>query len=365
MSLQDESGNVNESEIPSEVMDAFAEVFDNASADDLAEAGDDSAENTEAAKPSETTIARRRQSKLEQQQELAEEGLESPDGEEIETPSDAVTDTEEEEGKEAPVAAAETNPLEGLDANHLFAAQQLGWTDEQIGKLAAADPELAASTLSQLADTYGVLSRQMLNGTLVNPGFPVQQQPAQPQAPTSNLDKFYAQLEAFTAANGEDLGAFAKALKSEVIDPFKTMLAEAEVSRESARRSEAQGTMKNLSGKFGDFYGTDAKPLTIQQQQARAMLGQVADQLRAGASMQGQQLSITEALNRAHLIVSSNHQRQAVRTEIKQSLQKRAKTITARPTQRLNKVQASGRSREKAEEGIARFWADQGVADID
>lgn len=352
---QEQLGNINE---------AFEATFSKLSDSDAAEAGDSApAENTAAPKQSP------RQKAEYARQQRVEEGQENDDGEEVDPETqdtdaadkeDATEDTEVQEGEQP--AESQEDPTATLDPNHLFAAQQLGWTNEKIAKLAKADPELAAETLASLSDTYNTLSRQMLiPGSLVNPGTPIQQ-PAQATTPTTQLDKFYAQLQQFTEANGEDLGGFAKALNEEVIQPFKQMLAEAESARENSRRTEAQTTMKSLADKFGDFYGKGEAALTPVQQMARGQLAQVADQLRSGAQLQGRPLSITEAINRAHLIVASQYQRQAVRTEIKQNLQKRSKAITAKPTQRTN-PSAGRRGVAKATEAISQFWADKGEVD--
>lgn len=373
MPVENEGGESQETSIPSEVTDKFNEIFGSGSE---AEVEQEAPENTEAQPASaerndkgQFAARHRRQAAQEQNDELLEAGVIDADGNPVEeTQETEPSDTDEKEpteGQEGEVeGAAKPNPIDSLDPNHVFAAQQLGWTAEKIERLAKADPELAAETLASLSENYLQLSRQMLTpASLGLPGTPTQQQPAQPKSPTNRLDQFYTKLQQFTEANGEDLGEFVSALKEEVISPLKGLMAEAEASRESARKTEAQSTMKSLSDKFGDFYGATDKPLNLIQQQARQTLGMVADQLRAGARAQGRELSISEAINRAHLIVASQHQRQAVRSEIKQSLQKRQRQLSAKPTQRRNPASV-GPSRDKAVGEVAKFWADKGI-DVD
>lgn len=364
------------SEVPDISDDAIQSALDKfygkASDNDLEEAGVDPDEAAKERELVKRNIARRKASEAEQRQELREEGLEGEDeldeesivnGEE-EVP--ALKDKQEADGEEVeekqPTQEAVATPK--LDpALRYFAASTLGWTDERIDKLVKADPELAAETISNLAASYTNLSRQLLTAPQQPAGTQQEQQPA--QSPTSKLDQIYADLNAFAEANGEELTEFIKALKSELIDPWRAEQAKIEVQKQELNKSEARQTFGKLSTEFAGLYGKQGEARTPEQQKAVADLGEVADQLRAGAKLRGQEMTIADAINRAHLLVSHNYREQAVRKAIKEQVQKRAKGLTAKPTMRQRPAPASGKSKEAAAEALTRKAAELGIAGFD
>jgi len=302
----------------------------------------------------------------EQREELIEEGLLNEDGSE---PDPDAPPVPEEEKVEAAVEEAAPEPPT-VDPTLRAIANELGWPDDKINELYVANPELAESTFSKLAETYANLSRQFLpqQGSQAAPGTPAPvETPAQPDSPTSRLDALYNDLSAFAEGNGEEIvDKFLKPLKEEIINPLRELLAETQVRKQEIARTEARQTVVQLSSKFGDVYGQDTKPLTTQQTEARSTLGYLADQLRAGAKMQGRELSIPDAINRAHLIVTAERRDQAVRNQIKTQVQKRANGLSAKPTQRHDPKLVDSKSKGKAGEVVNRFWADKGVdADLD
>lgn len=352
-------------EIPDEAMQAITEKIDEVFA---------KGENDVNAEPSNEKlpageIARQQSVKKEQAEELDEEGLTGNDdpeghGKKDETPAEKEDEGKPGEGDETP---AEETPA--LDPNLRFVAQQFGWSDEKIDKLLKADAELAQDTFSNLSDAYLNLSRQMLPqaDSQVNPGTQPGSTTAQPQATTSPLDTLLSPkaLAEFAEANGEEivekfLKPFAQerqALKQEV----QELKGFVEIQQRRAVATEATTVLEKLSGQFADLYGKDTLQLSDPQKQARTNLAGIADQLRAGAKMQGRELSVTEALNRAHLIVSAGNRQQAVRKQVTEQVQRRSKQITAKPTQRRNPATAGGRSDATAIEAYNRKAAELGL----
>lgn len=355
---------------------ALDKYFGAADDSDLAEAGVTPEEVAKEAATVRSNIQKRKAREAEQRQELREEGLEGEDelddesvvnGEEDEVP--AIQDNDEAtEGKEDEDATEGDVKANALDpALRYFAATELRWSDDKIDKLIAADPELAASTIQSFSDAYTNLSRQYLAApSQVAPGTEAAKEtPAQPASPTSNLDKIYANLNEFAEANGEELAEFMKALKTELIDPWRKEQAKIQARDEELSKTEARTTFGTLSTKFASLYGEQGKPRSPEQQKAVTELAEVADQLRAGAKQRGQELSISDAINRAHLLVSHNHRESAVRNSIKEQVQKRAKGMVAKPTYRRNPVTASGKSREAAGEALTRKAAELGIGGFD
>lgn len=317
--------------------------------------------------------AQTRQRKLDEKEELAADGLENEDDpnepvdEEVETQTASKQadqpETAAEQSSETP--SSETAP--DIDPNlRYFAETELGWSTEKIDRLVKADPELAAETIQTLASQSSDLSRQLLNPvTQQLAGSQTGQSPAQGMTPTPELDKFYANLTAFAEANGEDVAGFAKALNSELIEPVRKLLASNEAREQELLKTETLETFNGLKDKFADVYGKDDKSLTVVQNNARMLLGQVADQLRAGAKAAGKPITAKQAIAKAHLLVSADYRDSIVRKEIKEQVQKRAKQITAKPTQRKNPVVASSRSVEAASEALGKKAAELGIPGFD
>lgn len=353
------------SEVPAAVTAAFEKTFSNLSAEDKAELAE--LDPFAAAQADDARITRNRINK-EQQDELIEEGLVSADDPDGAGLKPATEPLKPGETVETPALKAGETPAANDPINPLLrmAANEMGWSDEKIDRLLKADPELAQETMQTLADTYTNLSRQFLTpGSPVIPGTqPATNPPAQPEAPTSKLDQFYTQIEAFAETNGEDLANFAKALKSELIDPVRDILASNQAKQQELFATEARQTVATLGEKFSQFYGKDDKALSAIETNNRAYLAQVADQLRAGAKAQGRDLSIKDAINRAHLLVTADHRDQVVRKNIKEQVQSRAQQITAKPTQRRDPRLVSGRSTANAIEAASRKMAELGIEDM-
>lgn len=315
--------------------------------------------------PSPREVARREQVKREQAEELDESGQTGPNNPEGHAAPEAVetdtTETEDEPEGEEQTETPASSAIPSLDPNLRFVAQQFGWTDEKIDKLNKADPELAADTFTQLASAYTNLSRQYVVPQGQPPAAP--QPVAQPQAPASKLDQLYADLSSFAEENGDTIvERLLKPLRDEVIEPVRRMQAALEVQQQAAVRAEVQSTLSALTGQFGDVYGKDDATLTPQQQQSRVNLAGIADQIRAGAKMQGRELSVKEALNRAHLIVTADRRDEAVRTQVRDQVQKRNRQITARPTARQAPKAALGkRSDNAAMEAFERRASELGI----
>jgi hypothetical protein len=372
--MQD-NDNLNEApasevpEIPDAAMQAITEKIDEVfSKGDNDIAGQLSTEKEEV--PA-REVARRQSVQKEQAEELDEEGLTGADdpeghGKPEETPKEG---EDAEEGEPADDKDGQTAEAPTLDPNLRFVAQQFGWSDEKIDKLLKADPELAQDTFTNLSDAYTNLSRQMLpqGDSQGLPGTQPGSMTAQQQATTSPLDTLLSDkaLAQFAEANGEEivekfLKPFAQerqALKAELSE----MKAYVEVQQRRAVATEATTVLEKLSGQFADLYGKDTLQLSDPQKQARTNLAGIADQLRAGAKSQGRELSVSEALNRAHLIVSAGHRQQAVRKQVTEQVQRRSKQISAKPTQRRNPTTAGGRSDAAAIEAYNRKAAELGL----
>lgn len=360
-----ETSNGVSAESMKTITDKINETFNGVTEADLAE----TAEPTEKPVVSARETARRQSVKQEQADELDEEGLTTVnDPEGHGENKDEKTEVEGEAVE--PVVEETTEELPTLDPNLRFVATEFGWTDDKINKLLKVDPELAQETFSRMADAYTNLSRSMLNpnGPQVAPGTHQNAAPAaQPQATVNPLDALFSadSLKQFAESNGQEMvDKFLKPFAEErqaMQKSMNTLQAYVEVQERRAVASEATTVVSKLSEKFGDLYGKDSLQLSEAQQTARRNLGGIADQIRAGAKQQGRELTVTEALNRAHLIVSADHSRQAVRKDITEQVQKRNKQITAKPSQRRNPVSVNAKSDDQATDAYLRKAAELGI----
>lgn len=323
--------HTTDAEVPGAVNDAFNSLFTS----DFAEDRTDSTAGSRNAKDDE----QQQQDELEQSGVVTLDGN-APDDEKAVLPesSEIGEATEAEESDEnAPDAASET-PAEtptGLDPFLRFVAMNSGLTADQIDKVYKSDPDAAVATFTALSAGFNNLSRQFLGqqGSPVAPATPAAQQSAS-QSPTPGLDTFMSQLAAFTEANGEDMGKFAKLVNDEIVGPMKALQAELRVREQGMVRDEALAGFEQVRGQFKDFYGPKDGQLTPGQQQARSTVATLADQIRAGARAQGKDVTIKDAIARAHAIVTHDMQQQTARQQIVQQVQKRAKSATLPPSQR-------------------------------
>ena len=173
------------------------------------------------------------------------------------------------------------------------------------------------------------------------PGLAAGQPPVQPQAaPGQEPDVFApvftkAQVDTFRAKYGDDY-------VEEIIKPMlkhqATVLAplQAEASRRqlSAIRSETLGFFKGLPEALTTIYGKGDR---VEGEQLKARMGvcERADQIRAGAAQQGQELSVSECLDYANMELAASHLAQMERQKITASVTRRSKTLTQRPSQKI------------------------------
>jgi hypothetical protein len=331
----------------------------------------------------EQAVASTFDSDREQQEELEEEGLIGPDNpegleeddsddtedsEEASAPQgedeEGVTEDAEEDAEEETDSTEETEADEStaeVAPNHRLAARQFGWTDDQIDAFAKANPELASQTFDQLAGMFAPLSRPLSDNPLPpQPGMQaVPQQAAQEQNPSA-LDQLYGNLEEFADNNGEDLvEKFLKPLKEEVIEPLRQMQQASEAARQQSVANEATTAIERVTGDFREMYCTDGSR-DAEQEAAVMQLALTADQLRAGADAQGRELSVSQAIEQAHLILSHGRTAEASRKQVAGKVQKRNKAITARPTKRRSPVLSGAPSEKKAAQAVQQFWVNQG-----
>jgi hypothetical protein len=362
-----DAGASSESLVTPEIEAKFAEVF----GDGGSGAGDAS--------------ARQRQADAEQQEELDEAAQADADSAAGDDPAGSAKQDEDPAKTPDPKAAATPATEEAtatLSPVLRQAAQRAGWSKEDIEGFYAQNPALAERTFERLHGSFNDLSSRYAQ--LGQPQNPARPQPGQPTpaagaaptatpATTQQLDALFSEaaLKQFGEDNGQDLvEKLLKPLGTEVIQPFRQMKAEMEQMKAwvQAQQSEALAKEVNLvfkgwEGEFADLYGKNGQT-TKEQHDARAQVAQLADQIMAGAAMQGVQLSVSDALERAHALHTVDQRHEIERKRLVEQVKTRSNRITARPTQR--KVartvdDGAARSDKAAIEAVGNFWAERGL----
>lgn len=230
--------------------------------------------------------------------------------------------------------------------NHYRAAVHQGWKPEDIKELYDSNPELALKTLKKLhEDTNKVSQVFAQKGRLAaqkqaqpqNQQQPPQVPPVQSQP--VDMEKLKERYE------DDPFGAMAELIKAtvgqksqpqqqqQVVQPTQTQ-------DENARFAEYVANQKAVSEFFNDddmteyngIYGAEKDGLLPGHEANRQAVLETADAIIDGMKLEGRDISVSDALMRAHLIVSAPVTEQVVRNKLVKSAKKREKGMTLRPS---------------------------------
>lgn len=286
-------------------------------------------------------------------------------------------------GKPAAASTGNETPAEtGLDPILREIALDSGWTPKDIDELYGANPEIATRQFERLADQFATQSRQFLDnpGVSQTPASVQQAKPAQVQQAKS-VDQLPSELSdemlaKFAEDNGSNAANTLKAMRDHFVarDAAREQRVTAveqkfQVAETQAIAAEASSAISALQTQFPKLYGaaeSDRSILTMAQFQKQQELAVLADQVRSGAMAQGRTISVKDAIKRAHYIVSRDSVKAEARKEIETKVRQRAKTASARPTQRQNPaVSGEQRSDDRAIAAAAEKMAEIGLNDIE
>jgi hypothetical protein len=129
-------------------------------------------------------------------------------------------------------------------------------------------------------------------------------------------------------------------LSIEAINKILPSIAESKArhqqSEDAVLKQEIDGFFngRDLAG-FSKHYGEGSTESTVDTDAYgnRMKVLQYADQLRVGATYQGRDISLQDALYLAHDAVSGDWKMEAMREDLKTQLQKRAKSVTLKPAE--------------------------------
>lgn len=267
--------------------------------------------------------------------------------------STPVDEEEEIEGKES---KKDKDAVEIPEA-YIRAAKGNGWTDEDIEEFVTSNPKIALKTFDNLHNTWNKSSREF--AAMGRAAQEKQRKDAEPEKVEKleyggvdiaslkrGVDLDPAVEQAFEAGNARDkklTDALNSLLEGRATQqPDTTRVDQAarryDVSAEAADEQQingffAQDGMDDYSKFYGKLErGETWKDLARTQAEHRYMVFDVADQMLAGAAMTSQRMSLEEALERGHLIVTDGMREEAIRSDIKKKSTKRGKSMVFRPS---------------------------------
>jgi len=237
-----------------------------------------------------------------------------------------------------------------LTEAEMRAAIHSGWTEEDIKDLVEANPALAKRTCATALTNTNNLSAQFSELGKVAKA------PATGDAAVPEPKKIAPlDLSALEAEFGEEPGVLSvmKQLAAQNYDlqvaqadrKAEAAMQKAEAREDAATMAEDSAVSQQITTFFtdpkmsvyGDFYGitpnddTTWGSLTKDQTDQRMAVVDQAALIHAGATSQGQEMSIPKALELAHLSISTPVQEQVIRKKISTQLKTRAKGITLKP----------------------------------
>ena len=267
-------------------------------------------------------------------------------------PTDDEDSTPEPDGEPAAGEKGKTKPA--IPDNHYRALIHQEWTPERISKVYEKDPELLLELAENAYKTVNNLSRQFANSGRIKreleqkQGQPQQpqQQPTQPQQQGPNLEKLRAQYEEDPfGATVELLKSFCQQSQQPVQVPQQPAVSRDQFNEDLALTQHlisfwGADDMKPYADFYGPMFDENRQPyltanhLTPGQQANRQRVLVEADRIITGASMQGEDIPIQQALAMAHMVVSAPIAKQIARKELVKAVKKKAKGVTLQPTAR-------------------------------
>lgn len=270
------------------------------------------------------------------------------------------------------------------------AALRAKWDPDVVQQFWERDPDLAEKTFAQLHRSQNELSSrfaqlgqqpqqqampqtyQQPRGQSVNPA-PAPQVPSNPNDIMQMMAEVYGGQQSFEKLNADWNNAIPTLIQpfvERVLMPQQQMLQQAMnfIAGQERQNVAKEATMwfNGVKDDFGEMYGIGTTTPSQEQMQAKRALTLTADRIRNGARTQGIQMTVSEALEQAHLMIAADHYQEVERKRITAQIKRRSASITARPTQRRSPaVSGTGgdtvKSLEAAQEAYAAKAAELGI----
>lgn len=258
----------------------------------------------------------------------------TPDPEETAEPADDVIDDSEPTPADTDDGSGgEDGEEEGISDALYRAAIHQGWKPEEVDQFVKANRELAQRTFEKLYEATNKISSEFARFGRMKAQQEAEAAKAKQASAMSGVD-----LDAIKEEYGED-SAIYKTMKALInAIPAQAQQVQQQFSPDT-ENTHVRQIIESFFGSddmkpYGDFYGTakDRRKLTGEQIGHRLDVINMADEILIGAEMQGRKMDITEALERAHLIVAEPIRTEIIRKEIVSKVKKRASGTTLKPS---------------------------------
>ena len=254
-----------------------------------------------------------------------------------------------------------------LPENYFQAMRHVGWEPERIKETFEKDPEQALKDFKFYHDSQNYITQQ--TSDLGRTQKAATERATEEAVKKEEKSEFKGvDLKAVEDEFGEDNPAAVAIIKA-MNDSQKVMYDEIQSLKQQQVQQQGPSDEErtiwntivthfdsdNMKG-FGEFYGKieDGRnweqSLTGAQLQARMKVIHEADAYHAGMKLQGKDVEFSEALRRAHLVVSAPIQETILREELHGKIKKRSKGITVKTSGR--KAAADTSKEDKSEGGL-------------
>ena len=298
-----------------------------------------------------------------------------------ESKDDTTSELEEDE-KEKGSKDKEDPPEVNIPDGYIRAAKGQGWSDKDIAEEVKANPERARRLFQNAYETSNKATRDFAAIGRAKADATRQEVEEKTEAKAPKIQDFMTLDEIKTAADGDAameaiLKGANKMIRDQATENAKLRksgpstndleFARSDQAAATARANAttADNTLMQVNQFFGgddmksyiDFYGViesnqDMNDITPRQRGHRIEVLQTADQLIVGKTSQGIQITTSEALGDAHLLVTDSMRESIVVDKIKKTLKKRTKTLRPSDSKRT-KVSGTSTKATTHEQAVA------------
>lgn len=313
------------------------EMSDEAKAGESQQAADD---QTSSSTLAEMTAKMERLQAGEGSEEQIEEQTEEQTEESTEEES-TEEQTEESTDDEKGTEGIKDDDLPMLPSGHRRAALARGYTTEEVDQYLRTKPEEATVRFGEIFDDWQKQNsqwsdrgRQLADIEREASKKGTSSETATKVVPEATLAHF--DVEALVEEHGDS-----EELIKALVAPMNAMVDRVNAATEKLSKSEdflRTQEINALTDATRDFfkskemesskevYGDKVGELTDEQMTSRMKLFEQADMLVTGAAAHGKDITIQDALERAHILTSQGTRDDAIRAELRKSLKKRTKT---------------------------------------
>lgn len=261
------------------------------------------------------------------------------------TPTEETDDNDSSEDMESDDTETSKDNEAGVDTPTLSdalrrSAIHQNWTPEEIDEFMKIDPEKAIKTFEKIHESNNRLTTEF--SKLGQAALKAQQDADRVTPDTNQSDDVTKIIAGLEKEHSGD------PLYEDVVKPLaqalKTVQSQQVVQHTSSptvedRNRDRDGLVQQVNEFFSQetlrdydgYYGTPGHPKTNDQLRSYNQVLQLADQIIAGSILQEKEISVPQALEKAHLVIAEPFRQTATQNALKLSVKKRGKGVQLKP----------------------------------